>query len=52
MTDLKKAGLINNPQPGQWEITQTGRDFLANQQGIIKFTDLQNCGLNPSRILT
>ena len=41
MTDLKKAGLINNPQPGQWEITQTGRDFLANQQGIIKFVDLQ-----------
>ena len=41
MTNLKKAGLINNPQPGKWEITQTGRDFLANQQGIIKFTDLQ-----------
>ena len=41
MTDLKKAGLINNPQLGQWEITQMGRDFLASQQGIIKFADLQ-----------
>ena len=41
MTDLKKAGLINNPQRNQWEITQTGRDFLASQQGIIKFVELQ-----------
>ena len=41
MTNLKKAGLINNPQLGQWEITQTGRGFLASQQGIIKFFDLQ-----------
>ena len=41
MTDLKKAGFINNPQFGQWEITQMGRDFLASQQGIIKFADLQ-----------
>ena len=41
ITDLKMAGLINNPQRNQWEITQTGRDFLANQQGIIKFADLQ-----------
>ena len=41
MTDLKKAGLINNPQRNQWEITQTGRNFLANQQGMIKFVDLQ-----------
>ena len=41
MTDLKKAGLIDNPERNQWEITQTGRDFLANQQGIIRFVDLQ-----------
>ena len=41
MTDLKKAGMINNPQRNQWEITQTGRDLLANQQGIIRFVDLQ-----------
>lgn len=41
MTDLKKAGMINNPQRNQWEITQTGRDLLANQQGIIKLVDLQ-----------
>lgn len=41
ITDLKKAGLLNNPQRNQWEITQTGRDFLADQQGIIKFSDLQ-----------
>ena len=40
ITDLKKAGLINNPQRNQWEITQTGRDFLTNQQGAIKFVDL------------
>ena len=41
MTDLKKAGLINNPQRNQWEITQTGRDFLVNHHGIIKLGDLQ-----------
>ena len=41
MTDLKKAGLIHNPERNQWEITQTGRTFLADQQGIIKFVDLQ-----------
>ena len=41
MTDLKKAGLINNPKRNQWEITQTGRDFLVNHHGIIKLGDLQ-----------
>ncbi len=41
ITDLKKAGLVNNPQPNQWEITLEGRDFLARQQGIIKLLDLQ-----------
>ena len=41
ITDLKKAGLVNNPQPNQWEITQAGRDFLAKQQGIVKLFDLQ-----------
>ena len=40
ITDLKKAGLINNPQRGQWEITQTGRDFLSSWSGTIRFTDL------------
>ena len=41
ITDLKKAGLVNNPQPNQWEITQEGRDYLAKQQGVIKLVDLQ-----------
>lgn len=40
ITDLKKAGLMNNPQRGQWEITTEGRDFLSAQSGIIRFTDL------------
>ena len=47
ITDLKKAGLINNPQPNQWEITQAGRDFLANQQGTIKFVNLQKLWPEP-----
>ena len=41
ITDLKKAGLIDNPLRNQWEITQPGRDFLGDQQGIIKFVDLR-----------
>ena len=49
ITDLKKAGLINNPQRNQWEITQTGRDFLASQQGIIKFSDLQKLWLESQQ---
>ncbi len=40
ITDLKKAGLMNNPQRGQWEITPAGRDYLLAQSGIIRFTDL------------
>ncbi len=41
ITDLKKAGLIVNPQRNRWEVTQAGRAFLATHQGIIKFVDLQ-----------
>ena len=41
ITDLKKAGLMDNPVRNQWEITQKGRDFLVDRQGIIKFADLQ-----------
>ncbi len=41
MVDLKKAGLISNPQRNQWEITPAGRKYLADQQGIIRFGDLQ-----------
>ena len=41
ITDLKKAGLMDNPARNQWEITQQGRDFLTDQQDIIKFADLQ-----------
>ena len=41
ITDLKKAGLIHNPQRNQWEVTQDGRDFLATHQGLIRFVDLQ-----------
>lgn len=40
LTDLKKAGLMHNPQRGQWEITPAGRDYLSAQSGIIRFTDL------------
>ena len=41
MTDLKKAGLIDNPQRNQWEITQTGREYVATHSGIIKFQELE-----------
>ena len=41
ITDLKKAGLINNPLRNQWEITQAGQDFLSSHQGIIKLVDLE-----------
>ena len=41
MTDLKLAGLIDNPQRNQWSITQKGRAFLANHHGIIESIDLQ-----------
>ena len=41
ITDLKKAGLMINPQRGQWEITEAGRHFLTSHPGTIKFYDLQ-----------
>ena len=41
ITYLKKAGLMDNAARNQWEITQQGRDFLTDQQDIIKFADLQ-----------
>ena len=41
MTSLKKAGLLNNPERGQWEITQKGRDFLMKHQGNIKLIELE-----------
>ena len=41
ITDLKKAGLMINPQRGQWEITEAGRHFLTSHAGTIKFYDLQ-----------
>ena len=41
ITDLKKAGLMDNPARNQWQITQQGRDFLVDQQDTIKFADLQ-----------
>ena len=41
MTDLKRAGLINNLQRNQWQITPQGQDYLANHQGIIKFVELR-----------
>ena len=42
ITDLKKAGLMDNPVRNQWEITQQGRDFLTDQQGVIRLADLEN----------
>ena len=41
ITDLKKAGMMDNPIRNQWEITQRGRNYLADQQGTVKFADLQ-----------
>ena len=41
ITDLKKAGFMDNPQRGQWVITNAGRDFLTSHPGVIKFYDLQ-----------
>ena len=42
LTNLKKAGLMNNPQRGQWQITQDGRDFLAGKSGeVISLAELQ-----------
>ena len=41
MTYLKKAGLINNPKRNQWEITQSGRDYLTAHQGTIKLGELK-----------
>ena len=41
ITDLKKAGQTDNPMRNQWGITLHGRDFLADQHGVIKFADLQ-----------
>ncbi len=41
ITHLKKAGLLNNPQPNQWEITPEGGKFLDDHQGIIRAVDLQ-----------
>ena len=40
ITDLKKAGLMDNPARNQWEITQKGREFLVDMQGMIKFAEL------------
>ena len=41
ITDLKMAGLMDNPQRNQWLITQKGRHYLASQPEIIKIIDLQ-----------
>jgi len=42
ITDLKKAGLINNPQRNQWQITESGRRYLESHQGIIKLFQLES----------
>ena len=42
ITDLKKAGLMDNPVRNQWEITQQGRDFLTDHQGVIRLSNLEN----------
>lgn len=41
ITDLKKAGLMDNPGRNQWEITKSGRDYLATHLGIIKLGELE-----------
>ncbi len=41
ITDLKKAGLMDNPKRNQWEITKSGRDYLATHSGIIKIGALE-----------
>lgn len=42
ITDLKKAGLINNPRRNQWQITESGRSYLELHQGIIKLFQLES----------
>lgn len=41
ITDLKKAGLLNNPLRNQWEITPSGRQYLTDHQGTIRLTELE-----------
>ena len=41
MTDLKMAGLMNNPKRNQWSITPKERDCLTSQQGTLKLVELQ-----------
>ena len=41
ITDLKKAGLLNNPQRNQWEITPSGRNYLTDHQGLIRLAELE-----------
>ncbi len=50
MTDLKKAGLIDNPQRNQWEITSDGRSYLGGHPGTIKFAELQSLWSESSEI--
>lgn len=40
-TDLKKAGLINNPSRNQWVITPAGRRYLTENPGPIRLETLQ-----------
>ena len=41
ITDLKKAGLLDNPQRNQWQITESGRRYLESHQGIIRLFQLE-----------
>ena len=40
-TDLKKAGLINNPSRNQWVVLPAGHRYLAENPGPIRFATLQ-----------
>lgn len=44
ITDLKLAGLMNNPLRNQWEITVSGRNFLMQHSGIIRLAVLEALG--------
>lgn len=46
LTVLKQYGMLDNPQLGQYQITQPGKDFLANHPGPspIRNADFKNLG--------
>ena len=40
-TNLKTAGLMDNPRIGYWQITPQGRDYLVNHTGTIAASEMK-----------